>query len=91
MIRLNVFIKVAEENKPKLLEAARELTAHSLGDRGCVAYDIFESSTRNDVLMICETWEDASSLAEHGDSEHFKRLVPQIHALAEMKTEKFEF
>ena len=58
MIRLNVFIQVSEANRAQVLEAAKELVAQSLNDNGCVAYDIFESATRKDVLMICETWKD---------------------------------
>ena len=62
MIRLNVFIQVSESNRAAVLEAAKELVASSLKDKGCIAYDVFESATRNDVLMICETWQDAESL-----------------------------
>lgn len=65
MIRLNVFIQVSESNRAAVLEVAKELVASSLKDKGCIAYDIFESATRNDVLMICETWEDAESLSAH--------------------------
>ena len=56
MIRLNVFIRTTESNREELLRTARELTAASVKDAGCIAYDIFESATRPDVLMICETW-----------------------------------
>ncbi len=51
----------------------------------------FESATRNDVLMICETWEDAESLSAHEKAEHFVTLVPKIQELASMKLEKFDF
>lgn len=91
MIRLNVFMTVSEENKNKLLELCKELTAFSLKDEGCIAYDIYESSTRNNILMICETWENETSLEKHSNSEHFKRIVPQMHALSESKAEKFFF
>ena len=86
MIRLNVFIQVSESNR-----AAKELVASSLKDKGCIAYDVFESATRNDVLMICETWQDAESLSAHEKAEHFVTLVPKIQGLASMKLEKFDF
>ena len=54
MIRLNVFIQVNESNRNAVLETAKELVAQSLNDKGCIAYDVFESATRKDVLMICE-------------------------------------
>ena len=91
MIRLNVFVKVSEKDREKVIAAARKLVAASLGDEGCIAYDIFESSTRRDVLMICETWGDEAALAAHQKAAHFVELVPQIQELAEMKTESFVF
>ena len=91
MIRLNVFIQVSAENRAAVLESAKELVAYSLKDNGCIAYDVFESATRSDVLMICETWKDAESLSAHEKADHFVALVPKIQGLAAMKLEKFEF
>ena len=91
MIRLNVFIQVNESNRAAVLEAAKELVASSLKDKGCIAYDVFESATRNDVLMICETWQNAEVLAAHEKTAHFAQYVGIIQELAEMKLEKFEF
>ena len=84
MIRLNVFIQVSEENRPAALETAKELVEKSLKDNGCIAYDIFESATRSDVLMICETWKDAESLSAHEKAEHFVTLVPKLQGLGAM-------
>ena len=58
---------------------------------GCIAYDVFESATRKDVLMICETWKDAESLDAHEKAAHFVTLVPKLQELGNMKLEKFEF
>ena len=91
MIRLNVFIKTSLERRPEVLAAAKELVAASLNDKGNIAYDIFESATHKDVLMICETWQDAESLSVHEQSIHFTTLVPKIQSMAEMKLEKFPF
>ena len=91
MIRLNVFIQVSEDNRTAILEVAKELVAASLNDKGCIAYDIFESSTRKDVLMICETWTDEESLGVHSKAAHFTTLVPKLQELGSMKIEKFIF
>lgn len=91
MIRLNVFIQVNESNRAAALETAKELVAQSLKDNGCIAYDVYESATRNDVLMICETWQDADSLSAHEKAAHFVTLVPKLQELGDMKLEKFEF
>ena len=91
MIRLNAFVKVKEGKKKEVLEAAKRLTEASLKQEGCVAYDIFESATREDVLMFCETWKDADSLNKHGESEAFIVEFAKIQALADVKLEKFNF
>ena len=91
MIRLNVFIQVDEKNHDAVVAAAKELVAASLKDQGCIAYDLFQSATRPDVLMICETWADAASLSAHEAASHFNTLVPRIQSLAAMKLEKFNF
>lgn len=91
MIRLNCFIRVPEENRDMVLAAAFALTSHSLTEKGCIAYDVFASGTRPDVLMICETWADQESLDAHSASEAFKKYVGEMRNLSEMKLERFEF
>lgn len=91
MIRLNVFIRVEAAHREQVMELAARLVAASQKDEGCVAYDLFESATRKDVLMICETWSDMRTLVAHQKAAHFAELVPELERLAEMKVEKFEF
>ena len=91
MIRLNVFIQVEKSCRDKVLDIARKLTECSLKEPGCVAYDIFESSTRPDVLMICKTWKDADALSIHEQTAHFVSYVGKMKELSEMKLEKFNF
>ena len=90
MIRLNCFVKVSAENKAEVLAAAKRLTEASLKQEGCKAYDIFESATRPEVLMICETWRDQGALYAHSASKEFHDEVEIMHGNAEMKIEKFE-
>ena len=80
-----------QSNREELVRTAKELAAASLKDEGCVAYDLFESATRSDVLMICETWSNAKALAAHEQASHFTTLVPRLEQLGELKIEKFVF
>lgn len=91
MLRLNCFISVAENNRAEVLAAAKRLTAASLEQDGCIAYDIFESATRPEVMMICETWRDQAALDAHSASEVFVEEVGKMRSLAEMKLETFSF
>lgn len=91
MFRLNCFVKVAAENKQQVLEAAKRLTEASLKQQGCKAYDIFESATRPDVLMFCETWLDQAAIDAHAESDVFRREIALISSLAELSIEKLPF
>ena len=91
MIRLNVFISVENVNSAKVLGAAKELTAASLKEDGCVAYDVFESATRPNVLMICETWKDSETLTNHEKSASFIKNIAILKELTTIKVVKFEF
>ena len=91
MIRLNVFLKVEASKRAEVLALTKELTAASVKEAGCVAYDIFESATRPEVLMFCETWKDEASLEAHTKTEHYKTIGGKLGTLCEMKLEKLEY
>lgn len=91
MLRLNCFISVSREHREEVLSAAKRLTEASLKQDGCIAYDIFESTTRPEVLLICETWRDQVALDAHSASEVFVTEVRKMSSLAEMKLETFRF
>ena len=92
MIRLNAFIKVKDENRrDEVLAAARRLTEASLKQEGCIAYDIFESATRRDVMMFCETWRDQAALDAHATSDVFVKETKLIHDIADLKLERLSF
>ncbi len=92
MIRLNCFFKANDSEQYKTaLEAAKALAEHSQKHEGCIAYDVFQSATRKDVFMICETWEDLASLDKHSATLEFKKYSPMMRQCGEMKVEKFVF
>lgn len=91
MIRLNCFFKAKPGKYNEALEATIALVVASQQQEGCIAYDVFESGTRKDIFMICETWANQEVLDAHSASDVFKTLVPQIEACGELKLEKFEF
>jgi len=92
MIRLNCFFQANSIAEYKsAVAAAIELTSASQKHEGNIAYDIFQSATRSDVFMICETWADEASLAKHSATPEFEKNVGIINACGKMKIEKFEF
>ena len=91
MIRINAFFSIEASRKAEFLKIARELTEKSLQEAGCVAYDIFESATRTDVMMFCETWKDDAALEAHRQTEHYRALAGTLHQLGEVKAEVLRF
>ncbi len=91
MIRLNCFFQAKAGKYNEALNAAIALVAESQKQEGCIAYDVFESGTRKNIFMICETWASQELLDAHSASEPFQTLVPLITACGEMKIEQFEF
>ena len=90
MLRLNCFIKVAEENRATVVNAAKALVEASRKEDGCLAYDLFESATIPEHLMICETWRDQKALDSHSVSAHFAEYVGIMRSHAEMHLDKLE-
>ncbi len=92
MVRLNVsMITETSENAKKLVEVATELVAFSLRDKGCIGYDLYQSKTNDDRYMIVETWESQADLKAHSETEHFKRLAPELQKYSTVTTEVFDF
>lgn len=91
MIRLNVFLWVEEVNRTKVLDAAKELTAASVKEEGCIAYDIFESATRPNVLLFCETWKDNETWTNHEKTDVFTKNIAILNEFATIKVERFDF
>ncbi len=91
MIRINCFIKVNSGAHEEVLAAAKALTQLSLKEEGCKAYDIFQSETRPDVMMICETWVDNEALARHQSTKDFELYVGIMRSGATLSTDKIMF
>ena len=79
-----------QEYREQVIALAKEVTFHTLNEKGCKAYDIFESCTRENVLMICETWDKEESIEMHQNTHHYKEFKKGIKDIATIKIEKFD-
>lgn len=92
MIRLNCFLEISDSSlKQKAIDTAVELVELSLHDKGCVSYEAFGSLTSDNHIEIVETWQDEECLKAHSESEHFRRLVPELESCGNLTLEKFTF
>lgn len=91
MLRLNCFFQAKEGRYEEALDAVLALVAASQKEEGCVSYDVFESGTRADVFMICETWASQEALDAHKQTAHFIQYVAQLEECGALKLEQFDF
>lgn len=90
MIRINAFLATNDRNRAEIKLIADQLIEASQKEEGCLGYDFFESITRPNIFVIVETWRDAAALEAHEATDHFRRLVPLMKTLADVKTERMD-
>jgi quinol monooxygenase YgiN len=78
---------IAKDKIEVCLDLVTELAQASRQDTGCISYEMYQDIKDETVLTMIETWENEAALQAHLNAPHFKRLVPQIGALAIKDTE----
>ncbi|SKA77821.1 Quinol monooxygenase YgiN [Caloramator quimbayensis] len=68
----------------KLYEELVELTRK---EEGCIRYELYQDEKDRSILCMIEEWESREALDRHLNSEHFKRIVPQIKKFMARETE----
>ena len=89
-IRLNCSLNLSNKDKTEeLIKSAKELVSQTLkNDEGVEDYDLFQSQTNPNKFLIFETWKNQTNLSAHMNKDHFKKAVPIIQKLGEMKIEQ---
>ncbi|WP_112312228.1 putative quinol monooxygenase [Pseudogemmobacter bohemicus] len=72
------FIRAESIAEARLLYA--ELVQLSQAEPLCISYDLFTDQKDPGHFIFVETWPDRAALDLHCETEHFRRLVPQIDA-----------
>ncbi len=92
MVRLNVFVEIRDsKDTAHVTELIKELVDKSTNDPGCIDYEAFHSLENNNHLIIVETWKDRKALDHHQQTEHFKRLLPDLEKAATTTITIFDF
>ncbi|MFI3248420.1 MAG: putative quinol monooxygenase [Rikenellaceae bacterium] len=87
MKRINAFFQVNEGATEQFLAACKVLVEESNKEEGCIAYDLFASTTRSDVFVMVETWKDAEAIEFHNSTAHFKAGIATLGSLCTSKVE----
>ena len=83
MIKVVAKHVVREECIEKFLALGKEVVEASAKDAGNIYYTMNKHTEDPKVYTILEAWEDMPSLQAHMETEHFKRIVPQMGELLE--------
>jgi quinol monooxygenase YgiN len=65
----------------QLQEALVGLLAPTRGERGCLNYDLHQSSENPAKFLFHENWASREDLEAHLQSEHVKALLPRVDEL----------
>ena len=72
MVYVIATLTVKSEMKAELFAAAKDCIAATRAEKGCISYDLFESTTDPDKLVFVEQWESAEHLPQHSKSDHMR-------------------
>ena len=83
MVKVVAKRQFSKENLEKAIELYSELVDETRKEEGCIAYNLFQDTKNECILTMIEEWESKVYLKAHFNSEHFKRIVPQIGQIGE--------
>lgn len=82
MIVVSGVIEVAEGGLDSAVEAAKEMTAATRREEGCLSYTFYQDLDNRCLFRVFEEWSDDAALEAHFDSAHMARFRGR---LAEVK------
>jgi len=65
-------VRVKPGTIDKAIAAARLSVAETVKEEGCISYDMHQSVTDPQRLVLVERWESREALTRHFDTPHFK-------------------
>jgi len=68
-----VDLEIVPEHLTKFLEALKENGAATIKEPGCIRYDIVQSATNSNQILIYEVYADEAAVAFHRGTPHFKK------------------
>lgn len=72
MIYVIAELRVKPGTGGKAIAAARLSVAETVKENGCISYDMHQSVTDPERLVLVERWESPEALKRHMETPHFK-------------------
>ena len=67
--------QIKKEKTEAVLILLQELSIKSKAEEGNLFYEIYQSNSDTDTLVLFEGYKDESALAEHRNTEHYQILL----------------
>lgn len=77
MLLITGSARPVEGARERLIAAAREITAATRSDPGCLSYT-FAASLDDDAIISVELWSDRAALEAHMSHEHTQRFLARL-------------
>jgi len=92
MIRIVVREQIKNGSKEQVLGLFREMVEATRKEEGNLMFTLNEAVDDPNTLSIIEAWEDERFIDAHRESEHSKRLLPQLgqHLAAPSRVEIYK-
>lgn len=85
MIRIIAEHIIKKECIEQYHQLAKELVEKSQQEAGCISYVLEQSIEDERVHAFIEEWADQEAIDIHNQTEHFKRIIPQLGQLFDEK------
>lgn len=72
MIYVIATLTVKPEMKAELFSSAKDCIVATRQEKGCISYELFESTLDSKKLVFVEEWESPECLPLHSKSDHMK-------------------
>lgn len=81
MITVVAKCTLIDGKKEEYKQIVKELIEETRKEYGCISYDLYEDINDENIVTFIEEWESKEILDKHINSEHFKRIVPNLRKL----------
>jgi len=81
--------KTSNSNRAAVLELWAALRAASVGERGCLGYEVFEQVSEPGALLLVERYRDAEAAAAHRNATYYRELIERIRPLLDARSVEF--
>jgi len=81
MISVVAGFTVKDGKEAECLEYVRKLVEETRKEKGCIMYELCQSTKSANSFTFIEKWESKEALDTHSKTAHIKEYVPKINSL----------